>query len=356
MANPDKRMRKILSLLLLFLLSAPIASADDAFYETRLATGKQAFVEKRLPDAVADLRIAAFGFLERPALLSETLVWMALAEAASSRPERLRWALTRFLEVETKFRPYKQLALDAPSRAAFEKILVGTLSPDAIASIPTLADLVTRRPQTAAKVAARPTPPPVNVVPVVSAPAKAPAKATPAPATAQKSVPPPVVDPQPIVPRPAQAITPAPAVAQQTSSAREPQSIPAVQPKASAPVRSAEELAAETIEKAKTLLNQNRNDEAYKMLTELVAKEPSRTARKYLLHAATRTHNWQIAASQVPRIEPFKTGEEVTMFYAAIALYQTGKLADARPLLERSLPGINPSPYVDSYKQKILGR
>jgi len=333
MANPDKRMRKILSLLLLLLLTGSIASADDAFYETRLAAGKQAYVEKRLPDAVADLRIAAFGFLERPALLSETLVWMALAETASSRPERVRWALTRFLEVETKFRPYKQLALDAPSRAAFEKILLGTLSPDAIASIPTLAELVTRRPQPAAKAQ--------------------PAKSTPAPAAAQKIVPPPAVALQPIVPKPVPAAT-TPAVAQQTSAAREPQSMPAVQPKA--PVASSEEQDAATIEKAKALLNQNKNDEAFRILTELVAKTPSRTARKYLLHAATRTHNWQIAASQVPRVEPFKTGEEVTMFYAAIALYQTGRLADARPLLERSLPGVNPSPYVDSYRQKILGR
>lgn len=348
-------MRKLLLLLPLFLLTASIASADDAFYETRLATGKQAYVEKRLPDAVADLRIAAFGFLERPALLSETLVWMALAETASSRPERVRWALTRFLEVETKFRPYKQLALDASSRAAFEKILVGTLSPDAIASIPTLAELVSRRPPPPAKAVARPTPPPVTVVPVVSPPAKAqPAKATPAPATAQKSAPPPEVVSKPIVPGPAPAATTTPPVAQQTIAAREPQSMPAVVPKT--PVPSAEDPAAETIEKAKVLLNQNRNDEAFKTLTELVAKTPSRTARKYLLHAATRTHNWQIAASQVPRIEPFKTGEEVTMFYAAIALYQTGKLADARPLLERSLPGVNPSPYVDSYRQKILGR
>lgn len=327
-------MRKIVSLLLLSLLTASIALADDAFYETRLAAGKQAYVEKRMPDAVTDLRIAAFGFLERPALLSETLVWLALAESASNRPERVRWALTRFLEVETKFRPYKQLLLDAPSRAAFEKILVATLSQDSIASIPTLAELVTRRPQAPAKAAA--------------------AKPAPPPATSQKIVPVPAVALQPIVPKPVPAPTPTSAAAQQTSAAREPQTMPDVQPRPAVPP--ADEQAAETIEKAKSLLNQNKNEEAFKALTALVAKTPSRTARKYLLHAATRTHQWQLAVSQIPQVEPFLTGEEVTMFYAAIALYQTGKIAAARPLLERSLPGVNPSPFVDEYKQRILGR
>lgn len=346
-------MQTIRSLLLLSLLLAPIAWADDAFYETRLASGKQAYVEKRMPDAVVDLRIAAFGFLERPALLSETLVWMSLAESASSRPERLRWALTRFLEVETKFRPYKQLTIDASSRAAFEKILAGTLAPDAIASIPTLAELVTRRPQPPAKTATRTTTPPVRVIPVSQPekPKPQPAKpqpSTPAPstATAQKIVPPAPAAAEPIVPKPAP----------QSAPAVKPEKAPEIASTPAKPVPTAEEQAAQTIEKAKALLNQNKNDEAFKVLTELVARVPSRTARKYLLHAATRTHQWLIAASQVKHLEPFKTGEEVTMFYAAIALYQTGKIADARPLLERSLPGVNPSPYVDSYRQKILGR
>lgn len=354
-------MRKTLSLVLPLLLTATIASADDSFYETRLASGKQAYVEKRMPDAVADLRIAAFGFLERPALLSETLVWLTLAETASKRPERIRWALTRFLEVETKFHPYRQLALDAPSRGAFEKILVATLSPDAIASIPTLAELVVpaaRRGQAPsrepAKAAVRATPPPVAVIPVVPPPVK-PQPTQPQPAPAQPA------QPQPATATSQKVVSPTPA--QQTSAARDPQSMPTVVPKKStvtpsvpaAPVLSAEAQAAETIEKAKGLLGQNRNDEALRMLKDLVARTPSRTARKYLLHAATRTHNWQMAAAQVPQLEPFRTGEEVTMFYAAVALYQTGKLAEARPLLERSLPGVNPSPYVESYKQRILG-
>jgi tetratricopeptide (TPR) repeat protein len=126
-------------------------------------------------------------------------------------------------------------------------------------------------------------------------------------------------------------------------------------PVAPPPVRPSDAVSTETIEKAKDLLAQNKNEEALRVLKDLVAQSPSRAARKYLLHAATRTHNWQTAVAQVPSLEPFKLGEEVTMFYAAVALYQAGKVADARPLLERSLPGINPSPYVDSYKQKILG-
>lgn len=368
----------LLCLALCFLFAPGWASADDSFYETRFASGKQAYVEKRMPDAVTDLRIAAFGFLERPALLSETLVWLTLAETASARPERVRWALTRFLEVETKFHPYRQLALDAPSRTAFEKVLVSTLSSDAIASIPSLADLVApaaRRPQPGSEQsrasARQPAPKPAATRPpvVAAAPAAKTATSAASPPAAKSAAPP--VEIIPVVPPPLKTESAPAAPAQAPKSApgpsgmpAVPQSLPAVVPKKAAapvavpaaPVPSAEEQAAQTIEKAKALLGQNRNDEAFRMLSDLVGRMPSRTARKYLLHAATRTHNWQTAAAQVPQVEPFRTGEEVTMFYAAVALYHAGKTAEARPLLERSLPGVNPSPYVESYKQKILGR
>jgi tetratricopeptide (TPR) repeat protein len=321
-------MRTIASLCFLLLLTPSLASAEEAFYETRLASGKQAYAEKRMPDAMTDLRIAAFGFLDRPPLLSETLVWLTLAESTAGRQDMVRWALTRFLEVETKFHPYKQLALDAASRVQFEKILVKTLSPDAIASVPTLSQLI-------APAASR-------AKPLESAPNR--------PAPAQTIVPPQAPPSVPLVaaPKGGTAVAEAPVVpaappAKSTGSPGKP-ATPA-----------ADARSAETVEKAKDLLEQNKNDDALRILKELVARSPSRTARKYLLHAATRTHNWQTAAVQVPLLEPFNAGEEVTMFYAAVALYQTGKLADARPLLERSLPGINPSPYVDSYKQKIFG-
>jgi len=330
-------MRTIASLFSLLLLLAPsVASADDSFYETRLASGKLAFTEKRMPDAVTDLRIAAFGFLDRPPLLSETLVWLTLAESASRRPDRIRWALTRFIEVETRFHPYKQLALDAASRGTFEKILVTTLAADTIASIPTLSELVapaSRRASTtpsreAVAPGVRSTPPPEEGIPVIpQAPPAAPKASTTQPAPSSRP----------------------PATAPQTSATRVPAPPPQVEPQA------ADAQGAETIEKGKDLLEQNKNDEALAILRDLVARSPSRAARKYLLHAATRTHNWQTAVRQVPFVAPFKAGEEVTMFYAAVALYHMGKVSDARLLLERALPGINPSHYVESYKQKIFG-
>jgi hypothetical protein len=407
---------------------AAVAAADDSFYDARLASGKQAYVEKRMPDAAVDLRIAAFGFLERPALLSETLVWLTLAESASGRQEQLRWALTRFIEVETRFHPYKQLQIDPASRTAFQKVLLATLPADTIASIPTLSDLIPPSPRRGpeAREAAKPAAPPaVDVIPadrknvpaqrgrgaaapqpkasaqppatvqkVPAAPAttqaagpivpaaqpaattassssnSAPARAqTTAPAPAQKSTPPPapvqapaqtpaqapgqastpiIPAAQPAAPSP----SPAPSAPSTSSAAQTTTALPSVVPRGDSEGSASD---ADSIEKAKDLLGRNKNDEAFSLLRELVGRAPSRTARKYLLHAATRTHNWQTAAAQIPLVQPFKTGEEVTMFYAAVALYQTGKTAEARPLLEKSLPGINPSPYVDSYKQKIMG-
>jgi hypothetical protein len=74
------------------------------------------------------------------------------------------------------------------------------------------------------------------------------------------------------------------------------------------------------------------------------------------LGAATRNHDWNVAVAQVPFLEPFRDGEEVTMFYAAVALYHASNLPEARRLLQRSLPKLPPSPYVETYRQKILGR
>jgi hypothetical protein len=43
------------------------------------------------------------------------------------------------------------------------------------------------------------------------------------------------------------------------------------------------------------------------------------------------------------------------MFYAAVALQETGAGTEARALAERALPRLNRSPFVDFYAKKILG-
>jgi tetratricopeptide (TPR) repeat protein len=333
-----------------------MALADDPFYETRLASGKRAYAEKNMHDAATDLRIAAFGFLDRPPLLSETLVWLTLAESAVQRPDMTRWALTRFVDVEMRYHPYKALALDAGLRTAFEKILVATLSRDTVASVPTLAELVAP--------AAHGTIPPVREsASPGTRPNPSPAQRTPASVPFDPIVPPPAAK---TAPAPPAAAVPSPGSPPKAAQSRIPAPPLATVPKESeanrdsgdplAPVRPVGTSGAEAIAKARELLQQNKNDEALTILRDLVGRAPSRLARILLIHAATRSHDWRLSAAQIPFVQPFNDGEEVTMFYAAVALYRTGKVAEARPLLERALPGINPSTYVESYKQKIIGR
>ena len=170
------------------------------------------------------------------------------------------------------------------------------------------------------------------------APTSAPAKPTPAPV---KPAPAPAPAPVPVpAPAPAVAKPPAPAPVE-----------PAPRPKATTPNT------AEAVAKAQRLLAENRNNEAMTTLSDLVAGVPEyRFGHLLLLHAATRTHEWHTAVEQIPYLEPFRDGEDVTMFYAAVALYHTGSLTPARRILQRALPKLTPSPYVESYKQRILGQ
>ncbi len=87
-----------------------------------------------------------------------------------------------------------------------------------------------------------------------------------------------------------------------------------------------------------------------------VAANPGdRELRKALLEAASLTKDWSTAATQVGFIGPFQPGEEAWMFYAAVALHETGSGDEARKLAERAVPRLHQSPFVDFYARKILG-
>src|SRR5581483_4381618 len=72
-ARKTRMVRRFLILLLL-VLSASVAFAAEDFYEQQLRAGKIDFQNNRLPEAADELRIAAFGLLNRPALLEEALI------------------------------------------------------------------------------------------------------------------------------------------------------------------------------------------------------------------------------------------------------------------------------------------
>ena len=90
------------------------------FSETRLREGKEAYAAGRPAEAVSKFRIAAFGFLDRPALLCESLVYLALADASAERPTEAKATIERLSEVERRFPSCGEAKLDLSVRAEFE--------------------------------------------------------------------------------------------------------------------------------------------------------------------------------------------------------------------------------------------
>ena len=107
---------------------------------------------------------------------------------------------------------------------------------------------------------------------------------------------------------------------------------------------------------ARSLERAGRAADARKILAALVEADPkNRDARKALLEAAALMKDWQACNAETATLEPFVEGEEVSMFYAAVALRETGSVASARALVRRARPFLVSSPFVDWYTKEILG-
>jgi hypothetical protein len=107
---------------------------------------------------------------------------------------------------------------------------------------------------------------------------------------------------------------------------------------------------------AHALVRSGKVTEARKILAGVVASDPkNRDARKALLEAAALMKDWQECNAQTAILEPFADGEEPSMFYAAVALRETGSIASARTLVRRARPFLVASPWVDWYTKEILG-
>jgi hypothetical protein len=96
------------------LLAGSASPAVDIheFYEQQLAAGKIDFQAHQLPRAADELRIAAFGFLDRPPLLAEALVRLAVAQSALGLKGEVSVTLERFVEVEQHFAPYRTISIE----------------------------------------------------------------------------------------------------------------------------------------------------------------------------------------------------------------------------------------------------
>ena len=130
----------------------PAGSArGDEFYAARLRSGEAAYLEKRLPEAIDNLKIASFGLLENPLLESEALVYLALAQSAAGKITDADATLARFLEVERRFAPFAKIKLDSGVRADFQALALRRVAPSTLTAFPALAGLVENEEQKIAK-------------------------------------------------------------------------------------------------------------------------------------------------------------------------------------------------------------
>lgn len=133
------------------MMTSVAATQGQEFYETRLRAGEAAYVEKRLPDAVDNLRIAAFGLLESPPLEAEALAYLTLAQTAAGHGAEADATLGRFLEVERRFAPYSKMKLDPAIKAEFQALLLRRVAQATLLAYPGLASLVETEEQKIAK-------------------------------------------------------------------------------------------------------------------------------------------------------------------------------------------------------------
>jgi hypothetical protein len=125
----------VVAVVLLTVLAPSAAQAADGFYAARLQDGRLAFQTGSPAEAADLLRVACFGLMDQPELLSEGLVWLVLAQQKLGRGPETDATLRRFLDVEKRFGVYPKVVLPAETRKAFEAVLAARVPPDALRSV-----------------------------------------------------------------------------------------------------------------------------------------------------------------------------------------------------------------------------
>jgi len=105
------------------------ARATHPHYLRLLRQGTFA-LERGEPDAaVRDLRLACFGFLDEPPLLAQCLVRLGLAQAGAGDDEGFRETFRRVVEIEERFGAYAAADVTPEERDAFETQIAARIPP-----------------------------------------------------------------------------------------------------------------------------------------------------------------------------------------------------------------------------------
>lgn len=317
-AGPGHRPRRGAGLRLALLLPALVAwgapgatpsHAAHPHYERLLQEGRFALERGEPEQAARTLRLACFGLLEEPPVLAGCLVRLALAQSALEDVQGFLETFRRIVDVEERFGGYSAADLQEEARSAFERSVIEQVPEAMLGGAEVFADLVADG-AADEEVAGEET-----------------------------------------------GTEPEPRVVQ--SPARPVDSLPAEDPGGG---QGGVELSPEDrghLDRARELMAEARNrtelDEPFRLARDVAEARPeSREAQHLTAVIAYRAARWQDAVRYFRRGgDPGEERPEM-LFYMAVALFESGEGEAAAEALRRSLPGLEHTPFVRSYRSKIL--
>ncbi|MDQ6891328.1 MAG: TonB family protein [Acidobacteriota bacterium] len=95
-------------------------SAAQDFSDVRMREGEAAYRARRFADAASFFRVAAFGYLDRPPMLCQALVRLALASDAAGRPADVKAAIDRLADAQRRAPACAEAEIDSLTRSDFE--------------------------------------------------------------------------------------------------------------------------------------------------------------------------------------------------------------------------------------------
>lgn len=378
---------------ILVALAIPVQAATPSeFYVNLLRRGIADVESGEYARATDPLRLAAFGLVDsiehyETAQIGLTIAWQKLGRAEAARD-----AARRVIAAQRVERRYAGLTISPSLRTEFEKAAAGYLTavelaelkprlaaqqqsaPASAAQRPAMPDRVAQQnapesaPQQSASTPAagnpqqtaqqqpksqpaetqtRPTEKPSTQPPATtSAPAPEQAKAT-----ADESARPRPATTDAVTPRqqkPAESPAPAPVRSRAAEN-----NTATSQPPSQKPVLSADAIASRMVA-ADIALQNSQLETARKLYREVL--DSSGLERRTLLRLAEglyRSRDFANALLAFEQLGPLTRGEEPLHYYAAVALYETGRYAEAKSELAAALPHIEISNDVSRYREKI---
>jgi tetratricopeptide (TPR) repeat protein len=378
-SSGETLLRKLAVLWLLLIPVAVFAASGDEFYQRLYQRGMAHFAAGDYAHAFTELRNAAFGFVEQVDQFESAQAYAIIAAHRLGHDSDARDSLLRIVAAEKVQPHFRSVTLPDAVRAEVDAVAAALLTAEEC----TLLGVPEQLQQAAA--AAKP---PV----VVPTPTKRPNVAVTAPrekestdetatpddkpkATPQPVVPapqPPPVTPQPVVPAPRpvvptpQPVDPAPQPRppiQQPPAPPKPETIrpqpqpvtpdPTPQPATpKQPVKDADASFAE----AQRAIDNGEIGRARSVYKALLSGSPlSHPAALRLAEGLSRVGDFPDAALAFKRAGTLGHGEERYHYDYAVALYETGRYAEAKRELALSLPYVAATADVARYRAKIEG-